>query len=103
MQFINLSYGIKFDKFYFSCLLFLIFCKGFSQTSYTDSLLSVLKITKEDTIRINVLNNLFVDYEYVDGEKAKKYLDEAFELAEKVDYRRGLGNSYMYFQVNCVS
>lgn len=54
------------------------------------SLLTILKTAKEDTIKVNTLNNLFLEYEFTEDEKAKGYLTKAFELSQKIDYKKGL-------------
>ena len=61
-----------------------------------DSLLTVLKTAKEDTTKVNALNNLFLKYEYADDEKSKEYLNKAFELSQKIDFKNGLATTYSY-------
>lgn len=82
-------------KLILSVFVFLIFHSfGFSQNNEIDSLLTVLKTAKEDTSKVNILNNLFTQYEFLDSEKAKTSLDEAFALAKKIDYKKGLAVTY---------
>lgn len=58
--------------------------------SNTDSLLTSLKILKEDTERVKVLNQLFLDFQYSDQLRAQNYLDQATEIAEKINFKSGL-------------
>ena len=76
------------------CLLPTAYC--FGQTSKIDSLQTILKISKEDTTKINTLNKLFLEVEFSDDKKATKYLDEALELSQKINYKKGLSITYIY-------
>ncbi len=53
-----------------------------------------MKTVKEDTSKVNLLNKLFGEYEFDDEEKAKEYLRKALELSRKIDYQKGLADSY---------
>ena len=82
-------------------ILFIVaFCLcRFISNAQIDSLLNVLKTTKEDTIKINTLHSLFLQYEFEDKQKAKDFLDQAMVIAKKTDYKKGLAfclssNSY---------
>lgn len=78
--------------------IFLLYCSllSFAQEAPIDSLLNLLKTSMADTTKVNVLNNLFLQYEFEDVEKAEKYLKEALELAEKSNYQKGLATAYVY-------
>ena len=79
-------------------ILFLVLSLSvFSQQNKIDSLEKVLLTTKEDTNKVNLLNQLFVQYEFKDIEKATKYLNTALELSEKINYKKGLAVTYSYF------
>ncbi len=69
----------------------------FTQNNTIDSLLTVLKTAKEDTTKVNVLNKLFLQYEFSDDVKAKEYLNKAMMLAQKIYYKKGLAITYTYF------
>lgn len=66
----------------YSCLFFiLLHCNSFAQNSKIDSLLTLLKIQKEDTAKVNLLNNLC--WEYVktgEYEPALRIGNEALQL-----------------------
>ncbi|MEP7171060.1 MAG: tetratricopeptide repeat protein, partial [Bacteroidota bacterium] len=75
-----------------SCLLFQLFAQTQSKI---DSLETVLKTSKEDTTKVNVLNNLSWELintaEYA---KAKQYADDALAIAEKINFKKGTANAY---------
>ena len=80
----------------FSLLFFIFHLFSFSQNTQLDSLLTALKTVKEDTSKVNILNDIFLEYEYTDYKKAKEYLNKALELSQRIDYKKGLGTTYMY-------
>ena len=60
-----------------------------------DSLLSVLKTSKEDTVKVNVLNILSRQYRRTgNSPQGMKYAEEAISLAKKINFRSGIVNSY---------
>ena len=77
---------------YFSFFVFNSFC--FSQNTRIDSLLTVIKTAKEDTLIVNTLNELFLEYEYDDDKKAEECLNKAFLLSKKKGYQNGLACTY---------
>ena len=83
---------------HFSFFILSSFC--FSQNVKIDSLLTILKTAKEDTLKVNILNNLFLQYEFENDEKAKEYLDKAFELSQKIASlaigKKSLANTYIH-------
>jgi tetratricopeptide (TPR) repeat protein len=68
-----------------------------AQQNKIDSLLILLKTTKEDTAKVKIFNNLFLEYEFSDDEKAKKYLNEALDLSLKKKFKKELANTYILF------
>jgi len=72
---------------------------GFSfaqSTAAIDSLLQVLQTATHDTTRIKTLNQLCLEYEFTDRDKAKAYVKQALELAKKTDYKKGIARSFLY-------
>ncbi len=61
-----------------------------------DSLINVLNAANQDTTKLKTLNNLFLQYEFEDDEKADEYLNKALSLAQKIDYKKGLAAAYSY-------
>ena len=62
--------------------------------SSIDSLLNELKTTKEDTIKVNLLNTLSWEYHYSDYDKANEYAQQALQLSNKVNYKKGVATSF---------
>ncbi|MBI5540369.1 MAG: tetratricopeptide repeat protein [Bacteroidia bacterium] len=68
-----------------------------AQSTITDSLLKIVKTSKNNIEKTNALNSLFIHYEFDDTIKAKQYLISAFELANKINYVEGKAVSYTQF------
>ncbi|HEX5151903.1 MAG TPA: tetratricopeptide repeat protein [Parafilimonas sp.] len=77
-------------KFIFFLITILFFTNCFSQDEQTDSLLALLNKTKEDTSRVNILNQVAVSYFNNSPENAIKYAMQAKTLAENTGYTNGL-------------
>jgi hypothetical protein len=95
---------IKKDKNYIfinwvCCLVLQFFSlEGFAQT---DSLKALLKTNLKLEKRVDVLNQLANSQINLDQLQANTYLFEAYSLAQKVDYPKGLGESAMQLaQIN---
>jgi len=98
---------MKRHLFFLISLLLLLTISIFAQESQKDSLLNVLS-SAQDTTRVNTLNALCDLLYRTDPAEAIHYGDEARELAEKLNYQKGLayalknlGLGY-YFQGNYV-
>lgn len=83
-------------KYFLSCFLIIGSWFCFGQDSKIDSLLKVLATVKEDTSKIDALNSLFLEYEFSDETKAQEYVNKAFALAQKIGFKRGLAETYLY-------
>jgi adenylate cyclase len=70
-----------------------ILCYSFSQESKPDSLNKALKNASEDTTRVNILNELYKEYQSAYPELSLKYAFQALELAEKISFNKGMGSS----------
>lgn len=68
----------------------IFFTNSFSQNREADSLLSLLNKADADTARVDLLNQLAVSYFDTSPEEARKYSDEAKNIAEEAEYTRGL-------------
>jgi tetratricopeptide (TPR) repeat protein len=86
--------------------LFFSFSITKAQQNKKDSLLKALgTLTREDTSKVKVLNKLgewhFLNDDFI---AARKYIDEAVALAQKINDKKGLGNAFFnigviyYFQ-----
>ena len=66
-----------------------------TQTTKLDSLENVLKIhNEEDTVRVNLLNETSYVLYKNDSIKASRYANEAAELSGKLNFKKGLAQSY---------
>ncbi len=77
---------------------------GGQQNSQIDSLQQVLKSAKEDTNKVNALNNL--SWYYMDAANYNESIlcaEKALTLAQKISYKRGLVNAYSYLGQNYLS
>lgn len=68
----------------------------YSQGNIVDSLLKEISKTDDEKIKVDCYNALFLEFEYSDSIKAKKYLEKARQKAQKVDYYEGLAENYLY-------
>ena len=73
-----------------SSLLLIVLCsKCYSQTQQTDSLKSLLKTAREDTLKVNTLIALSGKLLSSDSDDAIQYAREAKTLADKLGFKRG--------------
>jgi signal transduction histidine kinase len=77
-----------------SILFILSTLNVFCQNRAIDSLESVLKTTKEDTVRAKVLDDLCWEYNQIDPEKSGFYAEQLLDLSQKIGYQKGEGNAY---------
>lgn len=59
-----------------------------------DSLLVAYQQLPDDSSKVNTLDHLHQLVLYNDIDLAKKYADESFALAKKINFRRGIGSAY---------
>jgi hypothetical protein len=87
---------MKAGYFVFCFLLTALHLSTFSgqASEPEDSLLSVLKKSKEDSIKVSVLNDLFSNMEFTDSKRAKDYLKQALDLSVKIQYLAGMAQTY---------
>jgi tetratricopeptide (TPR) repeat protein len=68
-----------------------------AQNSYADSLKSAIaNYPQEDSIRVTTLNLLAFETHFSYPAQCIKYAQEARDLAEKINYRKGIALSYRY-------
>ena len=84
----------KVAAYLFLLIIYIGFCPA--QNIRIDSLLSSLKISKEDTNKVNTLNQLskHAGWAVGDLEKAMQFGLEAKALAEKTHYKKGIASAY---------
>mgnify|MGYP003541625876 CR=1 FL=1 len=80
-----------------SVLLLLICFSAVCQNKKLDSLYTQLNNhPQEDTLRVQLLNNICY-YEYTsDNEKNRIHANEAFEISKRLNYRFGMGQALKY-------
>src|SRR5258706_12785161 len=61
-----------------------------------DSLLTVLKTAKQDSIKVNALNMLAYELRNNNPDTAMYLADEALALATKANYKIGMANAYLW-------
>jgi adenylate cyclase len=66
---------------------------SFSQQSKTDSLFLAYSNAKNDTTKVNILNDLYKCYQDSAPKKAFKFSNQALELAQKSSFQKGIGSS----------
>jgi tetratricopeptide (TPR) repeat protein len=82
----------KISLFFLACVLYGSIC--FSRSDTVDSLQTLLKTVKEDSSRVNVLNDLSWELITVgDYAKATEHANEAIQLSEKLNWKKGLALS----------
>lgn len=79
-----------------SCLLLLCFRSNAQDQRAIDSLLALLQTEKQDTARVNHLNELCYLYGASDLKQALQYADQALTLAQKINWREGIAVSSRY-------
>jgi len=83
------------NKYFF--LLILASLIGYSlvaQQNKIDSLLNILKTSKADTLQVNVLNGLARQFLRKDSVKGFQYVEQALQVAEKIEYKKGIAETY---------
>ncbi len=68
-----------------------------AQNAKPDSLLNLLEKHKsEDTTRVNLLHDIASSLRRIDQKKGLTYAEEALELSEKLNFKKGKANSLKY-------
>jgi len=62
--------------------------------SYIDSLKLVLKTQKNDTNKVNTLNELAWEFGLIDLKKARNYCNTSIQLASKLNFFKGRSSAY---------
>lgn len=73
-----------------------LFCPNATAISELDSLYQLLTIAKEDTVKVNTLLDICWQLHRTDLKTTKELALSSLKLAEKLDYQRGIGESYSY-------
>lgn len=86
-------------------LLFLLFSQldSYAQKegqTLIDSLLFELPKSKPDSSRVNLLNEIAFNYQYIDPATGHKYARQALDLSRKIRWNDGIATSYRNIGVN---
>ncbi len=86
-------------KAYFIILLFPLFsvAQKLEGQKLIDSLLVALPKTKEDTLKVKLLNDLGYNYIYINKEKSLQFINDAEKLSKKINFNDGLASSFINF------
>lgn len=76
-----------------SCSLFILGKLTAQTSNEIDSLTNQLKFAKEDTNKVNLLNELCYKYSFIDSKKALKFGEESLILSKKLKFKKGESNA----------
>ena len=83
----------RFLKYLIALIISCVFLKGYSQDStYTDSLINVLKTVQEDSLKLKTLINISNHYWNTDPDRAIEFGQKVLILAEKMDKKQAMVN-----------
>ncbi len=68
--------------------------KSLAQSPKADSLLNSIENLEDDSVKVTQLLELGLEYLGSDMKNALSYFDEAIELGSKIDFKKGLADSY---------
>ena len=69
----------------------------FSQeNSVADSLVRLLKVSKSDTAKVNLLTDLAWELKFDNPQQAITYLDSALTLSQSLNFKKGEGNAFNF-------
>jgi AraC-like DNA-binding protein len=86
--------AVKTMRCFWLFFLFLPADSGMAQNQTLDSLSSFLKnYPKEDTVKVNALNDLSSQYLWIDYYLSIKHADSALELARSLNYSKGIATA----------
>lgn len=92
----------------FCLFIFFLSAPCIAQNSQIDSIKKILPGAKEDSSKVNSLLSLSREFFSISPQEAINYATEAKELAQKIDYKKGIAYSYKnigigyYMQANYV-
>ncbi len=73
-----------------------LFCPRSASASGLDSLYQVLSTAQEDTAKVKTLLNICWRLHRTDIPKTEEFAQQSLTLSKKLDYQRGIGESYTY-------
>jgi tetratricopeptide (TPR) repeat protein len=87
-----------FLKYMLLLSILISYAPASSQTRNIDSLLKLLPTMKEDTVKVNLLNDITRSYmtELNNSEKVAEYSAQGFALSQKLNFKRGIAVGTFY-------
>src|SRR5204862_5876557 len=83
-------------KSFFFLILLLSICSFTAKTQALDSLLNLLsKHHKEDTLKLDLINNIAKEYQYSNTTRGLQTADTAIALARRVNDKTRLAEAYL--------
>ncbi len=87
---------MKTFRVYYSILFFGLFINtGKAQTQKIDSLNLLLKASKDDTSKVNLLNALCIESRVTSLDSSIQYAKDALNLAQNLSFKRGIAKSLL--------
>lgn len=80
--------------FYLILICFFCFSPIFAQQAEVDSLSVQFRLLKEDTARVDVLNEIAFNYIHINPQIAKDDVNISLDLSKKISYSNGIARSY---------
>lgn len=60
-----------------------------------DTLIQQLAVAKEDTNKVNLLNDLSFDYAWSDADTSMMYAQHAIDLVQKINFEKGIADAQL--------
>ena len=94
-------YSFKQNIQFSVCLIAMLFCfvAGKAENKQTDSLMKVFNSSTQDSVRVNILNQLSKQLLNSDADKSFAYAQQSKDLATKIGYKYGLAYAYKYLGI----
>ena len=80
-------------------VLLLLYLNGYNQDPQTDSLLKVVTLGKDDSLKVNALISLAISNAQSSPDKALEFANKAKDLAVKTGFRSGEGYAYKWLGI----
>lgn len=85
----------KYTSIFFYCIASAFLSAPALGQTNVDSILLEIRSAEADSTKVKLLNDAGLYYKTQDLEKAAEYLDEAIDLAKKINWNAGLSHAYL--------
>ncbi|WP_333876582.1 tetratricopeptide repeat-containing sensor histidine kinase [Flavobacterium sp.] len=86
---------MKIEQYFLLCCLSLFAVGAWSQNPKADSLISVLKKTRNDIDKVQLLNAIADEYKTSHPKLMSEYAQQAYQLAQKINFEVAEGNALL--------